>query len=326
MLLQMNRDASDFPHAVTRSADGGGRNRFCEMRESATEKTRKRSTGVFPSTACRALAASDTGSRSRTHHAPDGASQRTQRTTADHGRTPCVDREQAERARRPQQAAFYTRENGNETASLPAIRRQFGTNNSLTARHVSRVERTRSRLDRHREGARRSTTCTRQGADRSANPDVPSAMLTRSRSRREGGRSSRSSAPRNGADALSTSAAGCKSQHRSTQIADLYLPVRINGDVAVLQWHHERCWPPRTRHPAQCSTTVHSSAHGVLRPYIEHLLLADWNVIVEEAASRASRSPKARIGDGTRLVVAWAMGLRSTGRVSSSRVRQLVAA
>jgi molybdopterin-dependent oxidoreductase alpha subunit len=108
---------------------------------------------------------------------------------------------------------------------------------------------------------------------------------------------------------------------RSTQLADLYLPVRINGDVAVLQGIMKEMLAAEDLKPGtvfdHAFLTQHTAGHHA---YLEHLRDADWDVIVEESGlSREQIAEAARMVMSTdRLVVAWAMGLTQHRNAVSS--------
>jgi molybdopterin-dependent oxidoreductase alpha subunit len=108
---------------------------------------------------------------------------------------------------------------------------------------------------------------------------------------------------------------------RSTQIADLYLPVRINGDVAVLQGIMKEMLAQEDRAPGTAFDHEFIDQHTLgYRAYIEHLREADWNAIVEESGiPREQIAEAARMVMSTdRLVVAWAMGLTQHRNAVSS--------
>ncbi|GAC1650374.1 MAG: FdhF/YdeP family oxidoreductase [Gemmatimonadaceae bacterium] len=99
---------------------------------------------------------------------------------------------------------------------------------------------------------------------------------------------------------------------RSTQLADLFLPVRINGDVAVLQGIMKEMLAAEDAKPGSAFDHEFIREHtSGFDSYIENLRVADWNVIVEESGlSRAQIAEAARmVMSSDRLVVAWAMGL-----------------
>jgi molybdopterin-dependent oxidoreductase alpha subunit len=108
---------------------------------------------------------------------------------------------------------------------------------------------------------------------------------------------------------------------RSTQIADLYLPVRINGDVAVLQGIMKEMLAQEDRAPGTAFDREFIDQHTLgYHAYIERLREADWDVIVEESGiSREQIAEAARMVMSTdRLVVAWAMGLTQHRNAVSS--------
>ncbi|MDB4874332.1 MAG: ydeP1 [Gemmatimonadetes bacterium] len=109
--------------------------------------------------------------------------------------------------------------------------------------------------------------------------------------------------------------------HRSTPIADLHLPVRINGDVAVLQGIMKEMLAAEDAAPGTVFDHAFIREHTVCyNAYVEQLRAADWNVIVEESGiSREQIADAARVVMSTdRLVVAWAMGLTQHKNAVSS--------
>ena len=107
----------------------------------------------------------------------------------------------------------------------------------------------------------------------------------------------------------------------STQLADLYLPVRINGDVALLQGIMKEMLAAEDAAPGSAFDHEFIREHTVcFDAYIEHLRQAEWSVIVEESGiSREQIAETARMIMSTdRLVVAWAMGLTQHKNAVSS--------
>ena len=108
---------------------------------------------------------------------------------------------------------------------------------------------------------------------------------------------------------------------RSTQLADLFLPVRINGDVAILQGLMKEMIAAEDLKPGSAFDHDFIREHTIgFEPYIQHLREADWNVIVEESGiSRAQIAEAARmVMSSDRLIVAWAMGLTQHRNAVSS--------
>jgi molybdopterin-dependent oxidoreductase alpha subunit len=98
----------------------------------------------------------------------------------------------------------------------------------------------------------------------------------------------------------------------STQLADLYLPVRINGDVAILQGIMKEMLAAEDAAPGTVFDQTFIRQHTICyEAFVEHLREADWDVIVEESGiAREQIAEAARMVMSTdRLVVAWAMGL-----------------
>ncbi|MDB4891063.1 MAG: oxidoreductase alpha (molybdopterin) subunit [Gemmatimonadetes bacterium] len=108
---------------------------------------------------------------------------------------------------------------------------------------------------------------------------------------------------------------------RSTQLADLFLPVRINGDVAILQGIMKEMLAAEDAAPGTVFDHEFIRQHTVgFEPYIAKLRLADWDIIVEESGiAREQIAEAARIVmSSDRLVVAWAMGLTQHKNAVSS--------
>jgi molybdopterin-dependent oxidoreductase alpha subunit len=108
---------------------------------------------------------------------------------------------------------------------------------------------------------------------------------------------------------------------RSTALADLYLPVRINGDVAILQGIMKEMLAAEDAAPGtvfdHAFIQQHTLGYGA---YVDHLRRADWSVIVEESGiPREQLAEAAKLVMSTdRLVVAWAMGLTQHKNAVSS--------
>jgi molybdopterin-dependent oxidoreductase alpha subunit len=108
---------------------------------------------------------------------------------------------------------------------------------------------------------------------------------------------------------------------RSALLADLHLPVRINGDVAVLQGIMKEMLAAEDAAPGTVFDHAFIREHTLgFDAFIDGLRRAEWNVIVEESGvSREQIADAARLVMGTdRLVVAWAMGLTQHRNAVSS--------
>ncbi|MEO5817733.1 MAG: FdhF/YdeP family oxidoreductase [Gemmatimonadaceae bacterium] len=108
---------------------------------------------------------------------------------------------------------------------------------------------------------------------------------------------------------------------RSTALADLYLPVRINGDVAILQGIMKEMLAAEDAAPGTVFDHEFIREHTAgFTEYVEHLRLADWNVIIDESGiDREQIAEAARLVMSTdRLIVAWAMGLTQHKNAVSS--------
>ena len=107
----------------------------------------------------------------------------------------------------------------------------------------------------------------------------------------------------------------------STQLCDLYLPVRINGDVALLQGIMKEMLVAEEKAPGTVFDHAFITEHTLgYDAYIENLRKADWSVIVEESGiSREQIAEAARMIMATdKLIVAWAMGLTQHKNAVSS--------
>jgi molybdopterin-dependent oxidoreductase alpha subunit len=107
----------------------------------------------------------------------------------------------------------------------------------------------------------------------------------------------------------------------STQLCDLYLPVRINGDVALLQGIMKEMLAAEEKAPGTVFDHAFIAEHTLgYDAYIENFRGADWAVIVEESGiSREQIAEAARLIMGTdKLIVAWAMGLTQHRNAVSS--------
>jgi molybdopterin-dependent oxidoreductase alpha subunit len=108
---------------------------------------------------------------------------------------------------------------------------------------------------------------------------------------------------------------------RSTQLCDLFLPVRINGDVALLQGIMKEMLAAEEQAPGTVFDHAFIAEHTLgYDAYIENLRKADWAVILGESGiSREQIADAARLIMGTdKLVVAWAMGLTQHRNAVSS--------
>jgi len=108
---------------------------------------------------------------------------------------------------------------------------------------------------------------------------------------------------------------------RSTPLADLHLPVRINGDVAVLQGIMRVMLDAEDAAPGTVFDHAFIQEHTAgYDAFVEHLRRADWNAIIDESGiSREQISEAAQMVMSTdRVVVAWAMGLTQHKNAVSS--------
>jgi molybdopterin-dependent oxidoreductase alpha subunit len=97
-----------------------------------------------------------------------------------------------------------------------------------------------------------------------------------------------------------------------TPLADLYVPVRIAGDVALMKGILKEVMEEEARRPGQVLDHgfIRAHTHG-FEDFAADVAAESWDVIVEE--SGVSREEIARIGEMVMrsrcMVVAWAMGL-----------------
>ncbi|MGZ8458146.1 MAG: FdhF/YdeP family oxidoreductase, partial [Gemmatirosa sp.] len=99
---------------------------------------------------------------------------------------------------------------------------------------------------------------------------------------------------------------------RATPLTDLFVPVRINGDVAFLQGVMKEMLAEEDARPGQVFDQAFIRAHTVgYEALVETLRRASWDVIVEQSgASRAQIRAAAEIAmRSERMICCWAMGL-----------------
>ena len=119
-----------------------------------------------------------------------------------------------------------------------------------------------------------------------------------------------------------------------TALADLFLQIRVGGDLALSRRSAGRCSRPRTRHPARSSTRT--SSHGTptaSTTYADARSRAlDWDDALEPrpgCTPERDRGGSRRIARGSqRIIVCWAMGLTQHKHAvrDDPRDRQLPAA
>ncbi|MEO7520847.1 MAG: molybdopterin-dependent oxidoreductase, partial [Gemmatimonas sp.] len=99
---------------------------------------------------------------------------------------------------------------------------------------------------------------------------------------------------------------------RGTTIADLYVPVRIAGDLALMKGIAKELLEAEERDPGTVfdAAFIREHTHGV-DALLQDLRAESWDVIVEESSvSREDiRRIASMIAQHERLIVAWAMGL-----------------
>ncbi|GLC24285.1 FdhF/YdeP family oxidoreductase [Roseisolibacter agri] len=99
---------------------------------------------------------------------------------------------------------------------------------------------------------------------------------------------------------------------RATPLTDLFVPVRINGDVAFLQGVMKEMLAEEDARPGTVFDQVFIREHTVgYEAFIAGLRAASWDVIVEQSgASRAQIREAAAIAmRSERMICCWAMGL-----------------
>ena len=97
-----------------------------------------------------------------------------------------------------------------------------------------------------------------------------------------------------------------------TQLADLHLPVRINGDVAILKGIMKQMLEEEDRRPGEVFDHAFIREHTAgYKEFVEDLRSESWEVIVEESGiEREGIRQVAEWATGAeRIIVTWAMGL-----------------
>jgi molybdopterin-dependent oxidoreductase alpha subunit len=99
---------------------------------------------------------------------------------------------------------------------------------------------------------------------------------------------------------------------KGTPITDLFVPIRINGDVAFLQGVMKEMLAEEDARPGQVFDQAFIRQHTVgYEELVAGLRAASWDVIVEQSgATRAQIRQAAEIAMGSkRMICCWAMGL-----------------
>ncbi|MDF1502225.1 FdhF/YdeP family oxidoreductase [Roseisolibacter sp. H3M3-2] len=99
---------------------------------------------------------------------------------------------------------------------------------------------------------------------------------------------------------------------KGTALTDLFVPVRINGDVAFLQGVMKEMLAEEDARPGAVFDAAFIRDHTVgYEAFAESLRAADWDVIVEQSgATRAQIREAAEIAmRSERMICCWAMGL-----------------
>ena len=99
---------------------------------------------------------------------------------------------------------------------------------------------------------------------------------------------------------------------RATPITDLFVPVRINGDIAFLQGVMKEMLAEEDARPGQVFDQAFIRQHTVgYEEFVAGIRRAEWDVILEQSgATRAQIREAAEIAMGSkRMICCWAMGL-----------------
>lgn len=99
---------------------------------------------------------------------------------------------------------------------------------------------------------------------------------------------------------------------RATPLTDLFVPVRINGDVAFLQGVMKEMLAGEDARPGEVFDRAFIARHTVgYEAFVAGLRAASWDVIVEQSgATRAQIREAAEIAMASRrMICCWAMGL-----------------
>jgi molybdopterin-dependent oxidoreductase alpha subunit len=99
---------------------------------------------------------------------------------------------------------------------------------------------------------------------------------------------------------------------RSTQLADIHLPVRVNGDIAVLKGIMKEMLEEEDRRPGTVfdHDFIRKHTHG-FDEFIGDLQREDWDTIVEQSGIPRDEIRRAAelVMRGERIIVTWAMGM-----------------
>ena len=96
-----------------------------------------------------------------------------------------------------------------------------------------------------------------------------------------------------------------------TALADLWLPVRINGDVALLKGIMKAMLEAEDHAPGQFDHAFIQEHTEGYEAFVEDLRAADWNAIIENSGiAREQIEAAAHIALGSkRMICCWAMGM-----------------
>jgi molybdopterin-dependent oxidoreductase alpha subunit len=97
-----------------------------------------------------------------------------------------------------------------------------------------------------------------------------------------------------------------------TRLADLYVPVRVAGDVAMMKGILKELLAEEDRRPGEIfdHTFIREHTHGY-EAMVDDLRREEWSVIVQESGvtRKQIREVAEMVMDAERVIVSWAMGL-----------------
>ena len=231
----------------------------------------------------------------------------------------------------PDEAVFYTSgKTSNEAAfAYQLFARAFGTNNLPDCSNMCHESTSvgAGRGDRHRQGLGQPRGHPRREADRDRRPEPrhqPPADAQRARDRqaataRRSSRSTRCARP--GWSASRTRRRSAGSSATAPRLADLHLPVRINGDLALfqaigallLEWDARRPRLRRASTPPASRSGPRTCASSTGTPYGARPVSTASEI---EAAARMFQESDA-------TVICWAMGI-TQHRNAVATVKEIV--
>lgn len=113
---------------------------------------------------------------------------------------------------------------------------------------------------------------------------------------------------------------------KATQLQDVYLPVQINGDLALLKALQKILWEAEKKHPGeifdQAFIQTHTNGYEQLVAHLDTLSLSDL-IQASGLTEQSIREAAGLLMHSKRIIIAWAMGITQQ-RNAESTIREIV--